>query len=108
MDPKRIKLKNGIKNNPRRYALLLGAGVSVSARVPLAVEDVEGIPSIVSHIKFDTYCECNPGKPVSQKNIEEWLRDKGLLQRQESLYPDAVDLRGFGPAAHRSYLERFF
>lgn len=90
-----------------KYSLLVGAGISVCAGIPLATRDLHRLPSIVSCIRRDFYSSL--GKPpLSDSKLLSWYEDQKLLQRPETLYSDALNLIGDTPRSRQHYLRRFF
>lgn len=103
-----IPLINSVATSPKNFSILLGAGVSVSAGIPLAQTDLPGLPSIVTRIKELTFLRMNPSKPPIPEQIEAWLAEQHLLQNPATLYSDAFDLVGSTSTEHRNFLKPFF
>jgi len=103
-----IPLINSIATSPKNFSLLLGAGVSTSAGVPLAETDLPGLPSIVTRIKEMSFLRTNPSKPPIPEQIEKWLAEQNLLQNALTRYSDAFDLVGSTSTEHRNFLKPFF
>ena len=93
--------------NRGKYSMFVGAGISVSAGVPLATLDLPRLPSIVSCIRRDFYNSHN-GTPLSDSKLLAWYSDQKLLQRPDTIYSDALNLIGDTPRTRQEYLRKFF
>jgi len=90
-----------------KYCILVGAGISVCAGIPLATKDLPGLPSIVTHVRRDFYNSLG-NSPISNEKLLSWYDDQKLLQRPETIYSDALNLIGDTPRSRQHYLRRFF
>jgi tetratricopeptide (TPR) repeat protein len=102
------QLVMSIRENKGKYILLLGAGVSASAGIPLATYDFKDSPSIVSRIKREVYRRFNNGKLLIDEEIDKWFKEQGWLQNPGTLYSDALDLIGITERERSDYLRKFF
>lgn len=103
-----IRLINSLGTSPKHFSILLGAGASVSAGIPLAETDLPGLPSIVTRIKQQTYLTMNPSKAPIPEEIDAWFEEEKLLPDSGSLYSYAFDLVGTTSTEHRNFLKPFF
>jgi len=103
-----IRLINSIATSPKNSSVLLGAGVSVSAGIPLAETDLPGLPSIVTRIKEVIYQRINPLRPPIPEEIEACLATLGYLQNATTRYSEAFSFVGSTPTEHRNFLKPFF
>lgn len=89
-------------------ALLVGAGMSVEAGIPMAKKDLPQIKSVVTQIAEHLFFRENKRLPVSPEELELWLRGKGILQHEETRYSDALQLIAKDNEGRQRYLEQFF
>lgn len=110
MDPSRnlLQLINSLKGNPKHFSVLIGAGVSASAGIPLAETDLPDLPSIVTRIKRQTYLAANPSKAPIPEEVDAWFVKKRWLQDLDRIYSDAFDLVGRTATEHRNFLKPLF
>ncbi|MFZ5817076.1 MAG: macro domain-containing protein [Bacillota bacterium] len=89
-------------------ALLVGAGMSVEAGIPMAKKDVPTIKSVATQIAEHVYFRANKRLPQSKKELEAWLAEQGLLQNEATRYSDSLQLIARDPEGRQRYLEQFF
>jgi NAD-dependent SIR2 family protein deacetylase len=76
-----------IRKAPRTFAVLIGAGVSKSAGIPLAGEIVE----MLVRDKVDALLKQSPG--LIQEKAKEMLMKQGYFQDPARFYSDSIRLR---------------
>ncbi|MGD2072262.1 MAG: SIR2 family protein [Candidatus Thorarchaeota archaeon] len=91
-----------------RYALFVGAGISVSAGVPLAITDLPNLPSIASEAKKHIFISNNPNLMPSKKNIKKWFKRKGYLEESNNIYGDILELLSTSKRGRMKFLRQFF
>lgn len=89
-------------------ALLVGAGMSVEAGIPMAKKDLPGINSVVTQIAEHLFFRANQRMPNGPEERERWLRQEGKLQNEATRYSDALQLIADDNAGRQRYLEQFF
>lgn len=89
-------------------ALLVGAGMSVEAGIPMARKDLPQIKSVVTQIAEHLFFRAQRRLPHSQAELDAWLRAKGKLQNEATRYSDALQLIAPDPEGRQRYLEQFF
>ncbi|MFZ5825963.1 MAG: macro domain-containing protein [Bacillota bacterium] len=89
-------------------ALLVGAGMSVEAGIPMAKKDVPQIKSVATQIAEHIFFRNKKRLPNDQIELEAWLAECGLLQNDATRYSDSLQLIAKDPAGRQRYLEQFF
>jgi len=89
-------------------ALLVGAGMSVDAGIPMAKKDLPGINSVVTQIADHLFFRANKRLPVGTDERERWLQQEAKLQNEATRYSDALQLIADDNAGRQRYLEQFF
>lgn len=97
-----IDLSNG------GYALLLGAGISASAGVPLATVDLPGLPSIATEAKLRLYQAANGVNPCNIQEADRWFRETHPEMDPRSQYSFVLDLLSVTELPRRIWLQKFF
>jgi len=91
-----------------KAALLVGAGMSVEAGIPMAKKDVPQIKSVATQIAEHLFFRAMKRLPDSPAEREAWLAANGLLQSDATRYSDALQLIARDPEGRQRYLEQFF
>lgn len=91
-----------------RPALLVGAGMSVEAGIPMATKDLPQMNSVVTHIAEHLYFRANKRLPESRQRLDEWLRQENLLQKTATRYSDALSAIARDNEGRQRFLEQFF
>lgn len=91
-----------------RAALLVGAGMSVEAGIPMATKDLTHIKSVVTQIAEHLFFLEKRRLPIGPHEREEWLKERGYLQRKETRYSDALQLVAPHNEGRQRFLEQFF
>lgn len=89
-------------------ALLVGAGMSVEAGIPMAKKDVPQIKSVATQIAEHIFFRAKKRLPHDRPELEAWLREHGFLQNEATRYSDALHLIARDPEGRQRYLEQFF
>lgn len=89
-------------------AILVGAGMSADAGVPMATRDHEGIKSVVTLVAEHLFLRRNRRAPKDRAELDGWLAQEGLLQDPTSRYSDALQLVAPDNEGRQRYLEQFF
>lgn len=89
-------------------ALLVGAGMSVEAGIPMAKKDVPQIKSVVTQIAEHLFFRAHKRLPDGREELEVWLAQHGLLQNDATRYSDALQLIAREAGGRQRYLEQFF
>lgn len=91
-----------------RAALLVGAGMSVEAGIPMATKDLRTMNSVVTQIAEHLYFRANRRLCSSRVELDAWLVDQGLLQGPATRYSDALQAIAPDNEGRQRYLEQFF
>lgn len=89
-------------------ALLVGAGMSVEAGIPMAKKDVPQIKSVATQIAEHLFFRVHKRLPDSDREREAWLAQTNQLQNDATRYSDALQLIAREPEGRQRYLEQFF
>lgn len=89
-------------------ALLVGAGMSADAGVPMATRDHPEIKSVVTLVAEHLFLRRNLRLPVNREELDRWLAEVRLLQDPSTLYSDALQLIAPDNEGRQRYLEQFF
>jgi len=82
--------------------------MSVEAGIPMATKDLKHIKSVVTQIAEHLFFLDKKRLPVGPLEREEWLRERGYLQRHETRYSDALQLVAPQNEGRQRFLEQFF
>lgn len=91
-----------------RPTLLVGAGMSVEAGIPMATKDLPEMNSVVTHIAEHLYFRANKRLAGSRKVLDDWLRQESLLQNANTRYSDALSAIAPDNEGRQRFLEQFF
>lgn len=91
-----------------RFAAFVGAGVSVSAGIPLATTDLPGLPSIATTARQHVFCSNNPGMAPTTGNVDQWFAEQRLLPTRGGLYGGSLELVSPTARGRRDFLSKFF
>ncbi len=91
-----------------KVALLVGAGMSVEAGIPMAKKDVPQIKSVATQVAEHLFFRAHKRLPASPEEREAWLAANGLLQNDSTRYSDALQMIARDPEGRQRYLEQFF
>lgn len=86
-------------------ALLVGAGMSVEAGIPMAKKDVPQIKSVATQIAEHLFFRARKRLPADKAELEGWLAEQGLLQNDATRYSDSLQLIARDPEGRQRYLE---
>lgn len=91
-----------------RAALLVGAGMSVEAGIPMATKDLPAMSSVVTQVAEHLFFRANRRLPLTRIELDQWLAQEGLLQRPETRYSDSIQAIAPDNEGRQRYLEQFF
>ncbi len=91
-----------------RAALLVGAGMSAEAGIPMATKDLPTLNSVVTQIAEHLFFRAHRRLPFNRQELHNWLKREGLLQHPATQYSDALQLIAADNEGRQRYLEQFF
>lgn len=86
--------------NAGQFSLLLGAGCSFAAGIPLAAD-------ITLDAEYRLFQAREQRQPESKAELDGWLEREQLLQNPDTAYSDALELIRPTPRLRRTYLEQY-
>lgn len=92
----------------QRAALLVGAGMSAEAGIPMATKDLPALSSVVTQVAEHLFFRAHHRLPQHRAELDGWLHQQGLLQDLAMRYSDALVLIAPDNEGRQRYLEQFF